>query len=116
VWYQNNKAEHSRKRLEYYHQNKEKVAASNHKYREEHKEEINAKRKKERLENVDKYRARGREFYVNNKEKIAEYKRGYKDSAGYAATLLGGNRDTVPPELVEVKRLQVKIQRLAKQK
>lgn len=97
----------------WYGENKDKVKTNYKNYYNVHKEEINKKHRLYRKNNPEKHRR----FYVNNKNviKLKNDKNTNNLSDSYVASLLNIPVSEVPPAMLEVKRLYVKIKRKLKE-
>jgi len=98
-------------------ENPEKVRAIRAKYRAENSEKLRASLAKYRAENVEKEMARLAKWRAENPEKVraslAKCRASLTD--GYIAELLGLPVKKAPPQLIELKREQILLHRLAKE-
>ena len=94
----------------YYKENKEKIKERHSKYYKENKEKIKEYRKK----NKERIKERHKKYREENKERIKEYKRNSKLQLNdpLIKQYLGfNNSQDVPQEVIEIKRLTIKLQR-----
>jgi len=87
------------------------------KWRAENPEKERASAAKYRAENPEKVRARVAKYRAENPEKVRAIKAKCRASLtdGYIADLLDLPAKKVPPQLIELKREQILLQRLAKE-
>ena len=107
----------------WYLKNVEKERERFREWRLENPEKVREATRKWRLENPEKARERFRKWRLENPEKVREYGREWRDSLsdGYVTSLLKASG--LPPEIiednpeiVELKRLQIKLNRKINQK
>lgn len=129
--------EKSRKQvLASYHKHRDERMAYMKKYREKNKDKLNANARADYYANYDHYRAKWKEYYDNNKEFISNVGKKWREKN--VEKLIAMNKKRIeeltdsyvrgqlrkrslikidiPNELIEVKRLQIKIRRLANEK
>ena len=102
----------------YYKANSEKIKAKKKSYQKANSEKIKAKKKSYRKANPEKEKAYSKAYYKANPEKIkARSKKAMETiSQSYIATRLHIPISLLTPELIDQKRLQLKIIRLINQK
>ena len=105
------------RKAKYYAENSEKVRARKAKWRAENPEKVRARHAKYHAENVEKERAIKAKWRAENPEKERAIKAKCRASLtdGYIADLLDLPAKKVPPQLIELKREQILLQRLAKE-
>lgn len=109
------------KKREWHLKNSEKISDRRKKYRETNKEKINDRARKYYAQNRCDINARRRSKYAKNAQKIAEQRKQYRSGLpdAYIARELTKDspltRADIPPELLEAKRLQLKLKRLARE-
>ena len=129
--------EKSRKQqLARYHKDRDERMAYMKKYREKNKDKLNANARADYYANYDHYRAKWKEYYENNKEFVnnlgkkwrekniekiiaTDKKRAEELTDGYVRSQLlkrSKIKIDIPQEFIEVKRLQIKIWRIANEK
>jgi len=98
-------------------ENPEKDRARYAKYRAENPEKVRASKAKCRAENPEKERARHAKYHAENVEKVRASKAKCRASLndGYIAELLRLPAKKAPPQLIELKREQILLHRLAKE-
>ena len=86
-------------------------------YRKQHADDINKQKKNYRDANVKRILEKAREYREKNKEKIKQYKLKYVSIVHpwYAASLIGIKLDSLPQEIIELKREQLQIHRIARE-
>jgi hypothetical protein len=104
------KAEQSRKR---HAANPEKYREQFRKYRAANPEKCREQFRKYRAANPEKYRERSRKYRAANPEKYREYNRKYREelSDGYLIGQLKHCNLPVTPEIIDYKRIQLKLYR-----
>jgi len=104
-------------RAKYRAENSEKLRASLAKYRAENVEKERASHAKYLAENSEKVRAGWAKYYAENPEKVRARKAKFRANLadGYIAGMLGLTVKKAPPQLIELKREQILLQRLAKE-
>lgn len=103
----------------YYENNKEKIKESRKRYWENNKEEIREKNKIYRKNNKEEIRESQKRYYENNKEEIREANKTYqennkekiRESDSYMRYLIRLPKEFCPNELIELKRICIKIKR-----
>ena len=114
-------AENRDKAREYRTENRDKIAERQRQYRAENRDKIAERHRQYRAENRDKIAERQHQYRAENRDKIAEYHRQYSAAltdALVASRITDGTnltRADIPPELLEAKRLQLKLKRLARE-
>ena len=129
-------AENRDKAREYRTENRDKIAERHRQYRAENRDKNAEYQRQYYAENRDKivehqrqYRAENRDkiaeyhlqYYSENRDKKAEYLRQYRAALPDACVAQEIKRGTtltradIPPELLEAKRLQLKLKRLARE-
>jgi hypothetical protein len=102
----------------YNEENKKRIAVRTKKYNEENKKRIAVRAKKYSEENKERIAVRAKKYYQENKAEVLGRKekvRGLlKDS--YIIGFLKEVNSPITPELIELKRITVKINRLIKQR
>ena len=102
---------------QYYAENRDKARE----YRTENRDKIAERQRQYRAENLDKRAELHRQYRAENRDKIAERKRQHRAAlpdAYVAQEIKRGTaltRADIPPELLEAKRLQLKLKRLARE-
>jgi hypothetical protein len=103
--------------------NKEKIVEINRRYFLENKEKISEKCKEYRLENKEKISERNKKYYLKNKKGGGDYLLYGRKSRellldGYVKSILkkmGFLQEQITPELIELKRINIKTERLCRQ-
>lgn len=134
-YYKNNKDKIYSQQVLYREKNRESILKRTAEYREKNKTKLLEKASIYRENNREKICDRYKEFVKNNKNKIVEYNQKYRKS--HPETILRLNRDqcsklnnnyvrqqvaknfpkeSITPELIEWKRISIKIKRLIKEK
>ena len=102
---------------QYYAENRDKARE----YRTENRDKIAERQRQYRAENRDKIAEYHLQYYSENRDKKAEYLRQYRAALPDACVAQEIKRGTtltradIPPELLEAKRLQLKLKRLARE-
>lgn len=119
-----------------YYKHRVKRRAYAQQYRKENKEKLNADARADYHANLEHYRGKCKKYHMNNKDKINEKNRKWRElNAETIKSKERKNREAladsyvkaqltkrskikidIPKELIEVKRLQIKIRRLANEK
>ena len=117
AWLQANKEASAAQRKAYRQANKEAIAARDKAYRQANKEAIAAREKAYRQANKEAIAAREKAWKQANKEAIAarDKDRVNKLVDRYVAAALCMSAKDCPPDLIELKREQIRISRLTKQ-
>lgn len=119
-----------------YYKHRVKRRAYAQQYREENKERLNADARADYYANLEHYRGKCKKYYINNIDKISERHKKWRElNEEIIKSKERKNREElvdsyvraqltkrskikidIPKELIEVKRLQIKIRRLANEK
>ena len=104
-------------KAEHYRKNVKKIAEQQAKYRRENAEKIAPRAARYRCKTAEKTKAQKAASYRKNIEKIAEQHAKYRRelAPGYVASLLQIPHADLTPELLELKREQLRIHRLTNQ-
>lgn len=105
----------------YYAENRVKARERAAGYRAENPEKVRETRAKYRVGNLEKVKARAARYKAENPEKVraADAQKSFRSVSlltdNYVAKVMGLHTDQVPPELLELKREQLKHKRALKE-